>query len=456
MNSDLESLSLVSGAGDVQGLNKPGVRVDGVAALQFESAGLLGAALDAPHAGFDSDLYALPLEGWAVGARSPVSSIEFVGHGGLYGRVSPTASRPDVAAHLGLPQAERLGFKASISTVGLPARYEVVVQALLDDGSRHPFASINGSNRLLPLSVSSGPTPLLVVTYGRTGSTWLMRLLGSHPDIVAYKPFEYEPRVLSYWVGVLLALGAPTSYLQPLAARLGSDRWWLGDNSTIDALSPPEPKLARLLGHEGINQLALFAQTRVRAFYQMIAALERQSPATLFAEKVAPDQRVLGTAQWLFPTTKCVYLVRDPRDIVLSILAYGERSQTTSFGRERVQSDDDFVAEVDQALRHITQLHGHGDGGDLMVRYEDLIRAPEVELQRIFAVLGIDASHAAVLAAIEMASSELPGMAQHRTAADVTSSVGRWHRELSPERQHAWTAKLAGVLEILGYDLPAG
>jgi hypothetical protein len=277
-------------------------------------------------------------------------------------------------------------------------------------------------------------------------------LLEAHPAIVAYKPFDYELRVISYWTKALLALGSPTSYLQVLGARLSSDRWWLGDGGSLGV--HPDALLSSALGRESVDRLAEFGRSRVRETYAALAEASNKLDYKLFAEKVPPERPVVEATSWMHPGAKRIYLFRDPRDMALSILAYNERTNTVDFGRERVRSDEEFLEEVEKSVAQLLELHdSDASASSLLVRYEDLIRDPHRALSQMFSGLGVDASEDAVRAVIDRASAELPRMKHHRTAPDARSSVGRWRRDLSPAQQELWTDKFARVLTALGYDL---
>src|SRR4029453_9232965 len=71
--------------------------------------------------------------------------------------------------------------------------------------------------------------PLLVNSFGRTGTTLLMRMLSAHPGVVVYNRPPYEARGGKYWTPVLKTRASPTDarkrvgpptefHLEPLAA----------------------------------------------------------------------------------------------------------------------------------------------------------------------------------------------------------------------------------------------
>src|SRR5207302_2910449 len=96
---------------------------DGAHAIEITSVDLMPSArqqlkgfhLDAPASGSVVDVYALPLDGWAVGAESPVTTIEIVTSTSLVTTVPLNIQRPDVAAALGPAEgAETCGFSTRI------------------------------------------------------------------------------------------------------------------------------------------------------------------------------------------------------------------------------------------------------------------------------------------------------------------------------------------------------
>ena len=433
----------------------PRVWIDQTENLRVSSGPLVGAAIDLPPAGYCGEAYSFPFEGWVVGRSSPVVAVQLVPEDkrdGVFVETKPGVSRPDVAVHLADHDAASAGFSTFVSTLGLPSSFELFAWAKLADRTHHRFAVLRGRVTKPALDFSRQTSPLLVATTGRTGSTWLMRLLGLHPELLTFRPFEYEPRLVSYWSSVISGLGNPRSYLQPLATRFASRRWWLGDEAEPGEPVAPPAWLDDLLGRQGIERLAELACERIDSFYQAVASVDEEPGFSFFAEKVAPDRRLMEVVRWLYPSSKRIYLVRDPRDLVLSVLAYGRRKNTLGFGRERVDSDEEFVKETGSVLAHLHRLH-QADPSSVLVRYEDLILSEEAELLRLFAALDVESSEPLVQRIGAQARQELPGMVEHRTAQDIESSIGRWRRELSPEAQDSWTEALEPVLTSLGYEM---
>ena len=136
-----------------------------------------------------------------------------------------------------------------------------------------PMATIHG--RREPLHTGFEPTiaPLMVTTLGRTGSTMMMKVLATHPEVVAYRPFEHEPRVATYWLGVLSSLADPVSYRRQIDPTGGLDgAWWLGTEPPLPRRLKGDADLTRRLGVDSVREIAAFCQARIEGVYAAVAA----------------------------------------------------------------------------------------------------------------------------------------------------------------------------------------
>jgi len=414
--------------------------------------GCLGFYVDAPTPGDSSASHALALSGWTIGGERRVEQIEVVFEGQVLAAAALTRNREDVLDSFPEVADPKVGWVTEASLVGLPENFELFVRLVAEGGERERLATIRGRRRKVLPPEESALQPLIVSTYGRTGSTWLMRLLDQHPATLAYRPFEYEPRAVSYWVAVLDALSQPASYLQPLATVFSSEHWWLGDATVPSEIPRPDPPVMDELSRAGVEAVATLCRARISSFYEAVAKTQNKPQPRYFAEKVSPDPSVWRLTTELFPATREVILVRDFRDMACSILAYNEKTKMTSFGRERVETDLEFLQELRAAARSLVQLHQKRGDSAFLLRYEDLILEPETTLFELFEFLGVSSSEETVRSVLERASEETEAMAGHRTSSDPRQSVGRWHRDLSAEMQEACVEAFDDLLVELGYE----
>ena len=414
-------------------------------------ARLRGASLDAPAAGDAAgDTYALDLRGWAVGTATQAAvAVEVACGDRLIARRSLDVERADVARHLGSDRT-LCGFFGPINALLLPVDFELAITAVLEDGTTCEFARVRGRRRRLGSPFRPTLEPLIVTTIGRTGSSMLVHLLGAHPQVVAYRPFLVEPRVLSYWMAVLGSLADPVSYRRQIqqARDLGEPDWWLGRQGP-GPRPIHDPELHSWLGGEAVEELAGLCQARADAVYGRIAAGQGRSEASFFAEKCLPGA-VPALAWELYEGCREVVLVRDPRDMLCSMLAYGSRPAVRGFGRREVASDAEFVPVVGEAIDALERDWRSRSDHAHLVRYEDLVLDRPGALRAMLAYAGLDGEED-VIESMLHSLDEASDADGHRTTSSAADSVGRWRRELDPDVQRLCNERFARPLDAFGY-----
>jgi hypothetical protein len=402
-----------------------------------------------------ADVHAIELAGWALGREQRAVSIEVTTHDANPLIELPIdRERPDVAAaHPDAPGAATGGFHGWVGTLGLPEAFELRLNTVLEDDSRVELASLRGRRTYLrPQPRSSRLQPLMVTTLARTGSTILVRLLGGHPDVLAYRPFQYEPRVARYWTEILKTLAEPVSYLRQIthAARPNDRQWWLGLGSPL-----PEPlldpQLQSWMGAGGVEELAALCRNRIDALYGQIVRESDRADARYFVEKYLPN--TVPSLVWeLYPDAREVILVRDFRDMICSMFAMNEKRGFAKFGRERVESDRAHIEQLGRTgvARLLDSWRRRTDRAHL-VRYEDLILEPRRTLEALVAYLGLDSSPDLITSMQEALEARTDDSQRHRTSADPRSSIGRWQTDLTADLQETCETALGPALEAFGY-----
>jgi hypothetical protein len=363
-------------------------------------------------------------------------------------RVSCNAPRPELAAERpDLPGAGTSGFFATLSALDLPQEFELRIDALFADDRRAALGLIRGTRSPLRTSFDPELQPLMVSGPGRAGSTIFMQMLSGHGAVAVHPPFDEEPRVATYWIEVLRALARPQSWMRQVApAGPLNGEWWLGNQEPVPRRLRSQP-LQEWLAGEAIEELAAFAQSRIETVYRHIEANQGKAGATYFAEKVRND--IVPDLLWeMYPDAREVVLVRDPRDVLTSIIA-AARKRGTQPVPENPHSwvDGQFTGRIQAVLaswrRRADRAH--------LVRYEDLMMHPRETLATVAAYVGIAGDEGTVEAMLSAAGRRLPGMDEHRTTADVESSIGRWRRDLAPELVEACERSVGGALQAWGY-----
>lgn len=418
---------------------------------------LLSASLRPPSETQAVGGHGLTVAGHALAADGPVESVSVRIGDFEIGRTSPGphVPTPRVAeANPGVPNADKCGFWLPLSVLGAPEIFELDVAAETASGELVHVGTVRGGRRRLSTGYQPRLQPLFVTTLGRAGSSWLMLLLAQHPQLVAYLPFRFEPRVTSYWIALTTALAEPRSYLQTIDPRLSAGHWWLGDHARPTRVAiQGERRVPEWLGGANVDAIAGFAQSQIDSFYSEAADSIGRSSARFFVEKRFPNALNDRLSAELYPASKEIVLVRDLRDVACSSLSYGTREGAQSFGRELAASDEEYLEVLRGYGLCILEAWRERGDSSLLVRYEDLIRDPQGQLKRIFAYVGIDCSPATIAEVISGAEgSETRGQEMHRTSASPAASVGRWRHDMPETLKQAARESLDDLLDAFGYS----
>jgi len=384
--------------------------------------------------------FAINVGGWALGGRR----VRFLHDADVLWEAPVDLERPDVAdAHPDVTGAERSGFYVTLSSLPLPPEFELRVVA--DDGTR--IGTIRGRRAPLPTVATTGIRPLMLTGFSRTGSNLVLRMLGTHPEIATYRPFQYEPRVLTYWIDVFRELTEPASYLRQVTTqgRIAERGWWLG----TDGPAPRplfDPEVQRAVALDTVEDAADFCRHRIARVYARIGAAIDRPQATLFAEKQLPG--VVPTIGWeLYPDAREVFLVRDFRDMIASVLAWRERFGGAWFGHAVAENDEAFVRSFERFTTNLLASWRRRFGRAHLLRYEDLLHDPEHATAELARYLGVTPDRMAATVGERSSESD-----RYRTTDTPQASIGRWRRDLTPALQEAAQEAFGPALSEFGYE----
>lgn len=254
-------------------------------------------------------------------------------------------------------------------------------------------------------------TPILTLSIGRSGTTLMMRLMSSHPHVVARQdyPLEFQP--------FLYALFPENTLVRSRTAPdLGNpERFLIADAMAVYA------DMARAAGK--------------RARY-----LVEKLPGGLDAE------RILAAV----PTTRFLWLVRDPRDVLLSARAFDAKRGYRGFREQDGDSDETVVLKYVTGFQNV--LRAAGVTKPKIVRYEELVgprSVAEAVLADVFSSLGLDASAEVVRQSFHFAASAEDG--RHVTSLATEQSAHRWRSEMPAHLIDLFAQHFGTILPQLGY-----
>jgi hypothetical protein len=411
-------------------------------------------ALDAPRIG-GRNVYDIEVAGWVLGAGQPAREIEIHQGGNVLRRAPLDQQRPDVAREYpDVPGSGMAGFRTWVSVVGLEPGVDLQLRAVMEDGTRSRLAGVS----LRHLAIQSGfepqLQPLMLTTMGRAGTTWTMRLLSEHPEIVVHRWHPYELRTARYWWHMLKTLSEPRDpHHSAQADRFQTNKLSIGYNPFYPEPISVTPGLGEWMGRDYVEDLARFCQRSAEEAYLRIAAGQGQTNVRYMAEKHRADN--LPWLVWeLYPKAKEIFLVRDFRDVFSSMLAYNQKFGRRAFGPDHIETDEQFAHFLrNSTIRNLSRSWPKRQDRAHLIRYEDLITRPREVLAAVLEYLELDASDSTVAGMLDRASAENPEMKQHLTSTDVSTSLGRWKASLSPEMQSVANTAFGDVLQQFGYQV---
>jgi hypothetical protein len=429
------------------------VEIEQVQVATARSEKLRAFSLDTPRQGATADVYDIEFAGWVLGDPVPAIAVEVHAEGTVLRRVPLDQQRPDVARdYPDVVGSSLAGFRTSLSVVGLEPGVELQVRVVLADEQRVRLGGVRLTHQPLRTGFEPRLQPLMLTTMGRAGTTWTMRLLSEHPQIVVHRCHPYEMRTARYWMHMIKIAGEPRDpYRSAQADTFQGNKSWLGHNPFYPEPLNVTPGLGEWFGRTYIEELGAFAQRITEQCYERIAAGQGQRDVVYFAEKHRPDN--LPWLAWeLYPRAKEIFLVRDFRDVISSMLAFNAKHGRRSFGPDHITSDEEFAHYLrSTTIRLLSRSWPKRQDRAHLIRYEDLIDDPIDTLRGMVSYLELDHDDATLNGMLERASEENPEMRRHLTSSDVSTSIGRWRTSLSPSVQAVCQDVFADVLQQFGY-----
>ncbi len=281
-------------------------------------------------------------------------------------------------------------------------------------------------------------TPLLVRTFGRTGSTLLMQILATSDRVRFEREYPFEHRYLSYAYNLARLVRAPVED----RAAWNNDVLFRNQSPLVGGL--PYGKIKSFDVEWLSRELFVSTWEQFSRAMRRSAGLADDVPAW-YAEK-APHQ-VADLANELLGGRN-VFLLRDPRDEMVSIKSFNAKRGFASFGWVESDTDDSYARKLCKNRRNFMHrlMELTTDERRIAVRYEDLIRDGEAQTRRLAEWLGTELDYRA-------ATQDRGIQKVHMTSKNPAGSVERWRDELDPSVQRIFADELGDELSALGYPL---
>jgi Sulfotransferase family len=291
----------------------------------------------------------------------------------------------------------------------------------------------------LSRSEKGRPPAPFIVGMNRSGTTLLRMMLDAHPQLTIPPETHFVPDLIK-------ACREDGATPEDALAAMKSAREW-GDFGFSD-----EQMLARLRALPKLRPGAA-----VRTFY---AAYMEQQGKSRWGEKTPTYVQKMSLIQRALPEARFVHVIRDGRDVALSVLDRTVRDLTVADIAGRWRRKVATAREDAPKLDHYTE-----------VRYEDLILDTEPVLRRVCEFIELDWDpvvlhyHERSADRLQEMARALPGdgrakelsverrMATHAMTTKPPSAdrVARWREQMSTEQRAEFEGIAGDLLSELGY-----
>jgi hypothetical protein len=295
-------------------------------------------------------------------------------------------------------------------------------------------------------------TPVFfVVGQQKSGTTWLMRMLDAHQEILC----RGEGRFFGQWRQKSLVksgeMRPPSSLLYALREaeylRLWVERSVWSRNDTAD---------------EHLDNLA-----RMAVDYFLRGELAKTGKRLVGDKSPLLTPETVEEISVVYPEARLVHIIRDGRDAAVSAAHHAR-----NFGRSKDAQQSEGLFEPAQVRKLAADWNARvgrtvEDGPRLFgdryteVRYEDLLADPEGEMARLLRFLGAAADEGSVGRCVGAASFERLSRGRARGEEDPSSFfrkgvAGDWRDAFTERDRRAFEEEAGALLEKLGYRKSGG
>lgn len=274
---------------------------------------------------------------------------------------------------------------------------------------------------------------LFIVGCARSGTTLVHRIVDAHPEMAITPEMHWITRQFKSRNGLV-------------TPKLVSE---LAGHKRFAQFEIPREEFEGLLGSGETIPYPTFLN-RVFGLYGKI----KNKP--LVGNKTPAYVRRIPTLHALWPDAKFVHIIRDGRDVCLSILNWKKAERTA--GRYASWEEDPVSTTALWWERKVRKAREDGAalGPGLYheMLYEDLVEDPERECKRLCEFLGVPYDDAMIRFAEGKTRTDLPNARKTPKKAwlPITSGMRNWRTEMPVKDVERFEAAAGDLLEELGFE----
>jgi hypothetical protein len=270
----------------------------------------------------------------------------------------------------------------------------------------------------------------------RSGTTLLRRMGDAHPELAVIGELHWLPRWWERRVGMTPEGIVTTELLDMLLVEPRFHKLNLDAEAVANLVEDSEPK-----------HYARF----VTELFDLHGGVRGKR---LVGEKTPGYVRFLPTLHSLWPHTRVVHLIRDGRDVALSLF---DRTRTSRRAWRLPTWEEDPATTA--ALYWEWNVRLGREAGARMgpdryyeVRYEALVADPELECRKLCDFLGL-AFDPIMLRFHEGRRRAEPGLSAKKAWQPITPGLRMWGEQMTPRDLARFEAAAGDLLSELGYEL---
>jgi hypothetical protein len=274
--------------------------------------------------------------------------------------------------------------------------------------------------------------PLFIMGSGRNGSTLLSCILNNHPHICIPVEHSFIPSSIKYW------------YSHPFQT------WNQKKNSIHKLLEKTNYWKLNLALIENEMDLLDYDRQHVNSIIEIVyRQLTHQNGKqdAIWGDKTPSNTQFIKLIKAQFPTSKILFLIRDPRDYLASMLNMDTNYQL-----------DFLLWRWKDALSKYESLKSRYYDDVRLLKYETLVSDTEKVIQELVSWLGLDYYPGIVEGySKNMKILHVDSVAHHQKILEPISvnSIGNWKTQLSPIEIKQTEQQAGKKMLELGYPLSA-
>jgi hypothetical protein len=336
------------------------------------------------------------------------------------------------------------------SRISKQARRELALKDAEISALKRELARLGGGD--LPTTATGGLPVFFVVGNQKSGTTWLMRMLDAHPEILC----KGEGRFFGgSWRQKSLKQRdtmRPASSLYNALLNAEYLRLWI-ERSVWSRNDSPDEHLDNL--------------TRMAIDYFLGGELLK-SGKRIVGDKsplITPD--TIREISAIYPEAKVIHIIRDGRDVAVSAAHHARNFGRTRQRHERSETGESIFpkGQLEKLAAEWASRVGKtvADGPALLgenyaeVRYENLLHDPEAEVRRLLTFLAVGSDEKLARWCVEAASFEKLSKGRKRGEEDPSSFfrkgvAGDWKHAFTREERDIFDREAGALLARLGYE----